>query len=155
MLRNLVRSFGALKLHSHSTTRATYAVSWLTTRAAARRTLFTQDEYEEATGSKKPTLKTTSATTPFGNEVDSDYVPYRTEVESGGPISALIDALRERFRLSEQEVQRIVSDEQVQRFYRNRCLLQTLDTLILEGVTKQSFVEYPWLLGLDQSKCII
>lgn len=149
MLRNLVRTFGALKLHAHSTTRATYAVS---TRATARRTLFTQHEYEDATGSKKPALKTTSATTQFSNEVDSDYVPYRTEVESGGPISALIDALRERFRLTEQEVQRIVSDEQVQRFYRNRCLLQALDTLILEGVTKQSFVEYPWLLGLDQSK---
>lgn len=154
MMRHLVRSFErALKLHLHSTT---YTASCLTTTAARRR-LFTQHEYNDGTGSQKPTLKATSArisshATPFGNEVDSDYIPYQTEMESGSPINALIDSLRERFRLSEQEVQRIVSDEQVQRFYRNRSLIQSLDSLMLEGVSKQSFVEYPWLLALDQSK---
>lgn len=154
MMRHLVRNFErVLKFNLHATT---HTASCLTT-TAARRTLFTQHEYEDGTGLQKPTLKATSATisshaTPFGNEVDSDYIPYRAEMESGGPINTLINALRERFRLTEQEVQRIVSDEQVQRFYRNRCFLQALDLLMLEGVTKQSFVEYPWLLALDKSK---
>ncbi|KAH8395652.1 hypothetical protein KR222_005313 [Zaprionus bogoriensis] len=157
MLRNVVRSFkSALILNPQPKTTVTQAAYRLST-ATACPSLFTPHEYEDHAGVRKPTLKAASArisshATPFGNEVDHDYQPYRAELETGGPARVLIEALRERFRLSNDEVQRIVGDDQVQRFYRNRCLLQTLDTLLLEGVTKQSIVEYPWLLALDQKR---
>ncbi|XP_034097719.2 transcription termination factor, mitochondrial [Drosophila albomicans] len=152
MLRNLIRSFeSALKLHLYSKAPTTSSV--LATRP--RRALFTQfEENANNSVSNKPlsSARISSHATSLGHETDNDYVPYRANLETGSRISVLIDALRERFRLSEDEVQRIVSDEQVQRFYRNRCLVQTLDTLILEGITKHSFVEYPWLLALDQKR---
>lgn len=153
MLRNLTRSFDSvLKLQ-----RQTYphAVRLLHTTDLSR-ALFTQYACEGRLSNKQPTLAATAGisihATPTASEADNEYVPYRTELESGSRVSVLIAALRERFRLTEKEVERIVSDEQVHRSYRNRCLTHVLDTLLLEGVTKQSFVEYPWLLVLDQSK---
>ncbi|KAH8376932.1 hypothetical protein KR093_002286 [Drosophila rubida] len=151
MLRNLVRSFdGALKLHLHSKVTTTCL---LTSRT--RRALFTQYDHEHNALSKRPALasaRISSQATALGNETDNDYVPYQTKLETGSPIGVLIEEMRERFRLTDDEVKRIVNDDQVQRFYRNRCLIQTLDTLILEGITKHSFVEYPWLLALDQKR---
>ncbi|XP_023172313.1 transcription termination factor, mitochondrial [Drosophila hydei] len=153
MLRNLTRSFDSvLKLQ-----RQTYphAVRLLHTTDLSR-ALFTQYACEGRLSNKQPTLAATAGisihATPTASEADNEYVPYRTELESGSRVSVLIAALRERFRLTEKEVERIVSDEQVHRSYRNRCLTHVLDTLLLEGVTKQSFVEYPWLLVLDQKR---
>ncbi|KAH8273946.1 hypothetical protein KR044_004934 [Drosophila immigrans] len=152
MLRNLVRSFeGILKLHLHS--KSNTATALLTTKT--HRALFTQYEQGNSSLSRKPALATariSSHATSLGNETDNDYLPYQANLESGSRIGVLIEALRERFRLTEDEVNRIASDEQVQRCYRSRCLIEALDALILEGITKRSFVEYPWLLALDQKR---
>ncbi|KAM8715254.1 hypothetical protein ACLKA7_002325 [Drosophila subpalustris] len=152
MLRSLVRSVqSACTLHLHSKTHTAPLI-----RTTVCRALFTQYEYEDSTILKKPSLaasaRFSSHPSQIGNETDSDYVPYRADLETGSRMSVLVKELRERFRLTENEVQRIVGDDQVQRFHRNRCLIQTLDTLLLEGVTKQSFVEYPWLLALDHKR---
>ncbi|EDW03630.1 transcription termination factor, mitochondrial [Drosophila grimshawi] len=154
MLRNLARSLECgLKLQLHTATPLLAK-----TTPNARRPLFTQYEYDGHTRSKtKPDLATTARISNHAmlgttSEADNEYVPYRTELETGSPIAVLISALRERFRLTDDEVQRIVNDEQVHRSYRNRSLIHTLDTLQLEGVNKQSFLEYPWLLALDQKR---
>ncbi|XP_032289011.1 transcription termination factor, mitochondrial isoform X3 [Drosophila virilis] len=150
MLRNLVRSFECtLNLQRH-----TQAARLLNRSTTARRALFTQYECESRSKNKQPVLATATArlsshVTPPSSEADNEYVPYRAEVESGSRLGILSAALRERFRLTEDQVKRIVNDEQVQRSYRNRCLTETLDTLMLEGVSKHSFLEYPWLLVLD------
>lgn len=152
MLRNLTRRFDcALRLQ-----RQTYphAVRLLQTTDVSR-ALFTQYACESRLNKKQPTLVTAAAgirnhATPTASEADNEYVPYRTELESGSHASALIAAIRERFRLTEGEAQRILSDEQVRRSYRNRCLTNALDRLLLEGVSKKSFLEYPWLLVLDR-----
>ncbi|XP_034475444.1 transcription termination factor, mitochondrial [Drosophila innubila] len=151
MLRSLVRSIqNACKLHLNSKAHT----APLLTRTACR-ALFTQYEYEDNRILKKPAMasaRISSHASQIGNETDSDYVPYQANLETGSRISVLIEALRVRFRFTEAEVQRIVSDDQVQRFYRNRFLIQTMDTLIMQGITKHSFVEYPWLLALDQKR---
>jgi len=149
MLRSLLRSCqSALKLHLQSKAQTAPLLT-----STVRRALFTQHGYENNTIFKKQTsARISSHATPTGNEVDNDYVPYQADMETGGGLNDLIKSLRERFRFTQDEVQRIVSDDQVQRSYRNRCLIQTMDALILEGITKHSLVEYPWLLALDQSK---
>ncbi|XP_030243000.1 transcription termination factor, mitochondrial [Drosophila navojoa] len=154
MLRNLTRRFDcALRLQ-----RQTYphAVRLLSTTNVSR-ALFTQYACESRLNKKQPTLSTAAAgisihATPTAHEADNEYVPYRTELESGSRASALIAALRERFRLTDEEAQRILSDEQVRRSYRSRCMTNAVDRLMLEGVTKKSFLEYPWLLVLDQHR---
>lgn len=149
MLRSLLRSCqSALKLHLQS--KAHTAPLLMST---ARRALFTQYGYENNTIFKKQTsARISSHATPTGNEVDNDYVPYQADLETGSGLNDLIQSLRERFRFTQVEVQRIVSDDQVQRSYRNRSLIQTMDALILEGISKHSLIEYPWLLALDQKR---
>ncbi|XP_030377037.1 transcription termination factor, mitochondrial [Scaptodrosophila lebanonensis] len=144
MLRNLVRTFeSALKLQSARSN----ACLPLNAVVRSHRTLFTEQLEENATINAKKSLFTSSAT----NESDNEYVqkPYSTENETGTKSSVLISALRERFRLTDTEAERIMSDELVHRSYRNRSLTLTLDALQLEGVSKRSFLEYPWLLTLD------
>ncbi|XP_017002910.2 transcription termination factor, mitochondrial [Drosophila takahashii] len=136
MLRNLLRSFEtALKLHATINTNC------------SRRLLFSQ--YENPGSPRKSLL--TSATF-GGNEADNDYVPYRQDQETGTKARVLLETLRERFRFTDEELQRIISDELVHRTYRGRSLALTLDTLQLEGVSRRSFVEYPWLLSLDNKR---
>jgi len=139
MLRNLLRSFEkGLKLHATANT-----APW----HCNRRLLFSQ--YENQASPSKSLL--TSAAL-GGNEADNDYVPYRQDLETGTKARVLIETLRERFRFTDDELQRIMSDELVHRTYRSRSLALTLDTLQLEGVSRRSFVEYPWLLSLDDSE---
>ncbi|XP_022223335.2 transcription termination factor, mitochondrial isoform X2 [Drosophila obscura] len=151
MLRNLMRSF-EITLRLHSTTAIAPVLATAATVGCARRTLFTY-EYESHARAKKSLLTATATTTASpGNEADNDYVPYRLEQETGTKASVLIDTLKERFRLTEAELQRIMGDDSVHRNYRSRSLTMTLDQLELEGVSKRSFVEYPWLLSLDNKR---
>ncbi|XP_017116833.1 transcription termination factor, mitochondrial [Drosophila elegans] len=139
MLRNLARTFEtALKLHASTNSAPLHC---------SRRLLFSQ--YENRGSARKSLL--TSA--PFGgNEAENDYVPYRQDQERGTKARVLLQALRERFRFTDDELQRIMSDELVQRCYRGKSLAMTMDALQLEGVSRRSFVEYPWLLSLDNKR---
>ncbi|EDW88995.1 transcription termination factor, mitochondrial [Drosophila yakuba] len=140
MIRSLLRSFEtALKLHASSNTAPLNC---------SRRLLFSQYE-NRASLSKSPL--TTSGTL-GSNEADNDYVPYRQDQETGTKARVLLETLRERFRFTDAELQRIMSDELVHRCYRGRSLALTMDTLQLEGVSRRSFVEYPWLLSLDNKR---
>ncbi|XP_016990071.2 transcription termination factor, mitochondrial [Drosophila rhopaloa] len=139
MLRNLVRSFEtALRLHAATSPAPLHC---------SRRLLFSQ--YENQKSPRKSLL--TSATF-GGNEADNDYVPYSQDQERGTKARVLVEALRERFRFTHAELERIMSDELVHRTYRSRSLAHTLDTLMLEGVSRNSFVEYSWLLSLDNKR---
>ncbi|XP_017068093.2 transcription termination factor, mitochondrial [Drosophila eugracilis] len=139
MLRNLVRSFEAvLKLHPTTNVASLHC---------SRRLLFSQ--YENQENPRKSLL--TSATL-GGNEAENDYVPYRQDQETGTKARVLLETLRERFRFTDDELQRIMSDELVHRTYRGRSLTLILDMLQLEGVSRRSFVEYPWLLSLDSKR---
>ncbi|XP_037708749.1 transcription termination factor, mitochondrial [Drosophila subpulchrella] len=139
MLRNLLRSFErGLKLHATTNT-----APW----HCSRRLLFSQ--YENGASPSKSLL---NSATLGGNEADNDYVPYRQDLETGTKARVLMETLRERFRFTDDELQRIMSDELVHRTYRSRSLALTLDTLQLEGVSRRSFVEYPWLLSLDDKR---
>ncbi|XP_065355869.1 transcription termination factor, mitochondrial [Calliphora vicina] len=93
------------------------------------------------------------AVPPGGGEGDAEYiVPYKPELEKRDNAKKLIETLRSRFRLSAEEVEHIMTDEVVLKSYRQKSLMDTLDTLCLEGVTKQNFVEYPWLITLDRKR---
>ncbi|ALC39943.1 mTTF [Drosophila busckii] len=152
MLRNLVRGLeNALKLQVRVPAHNTALTSATTT--VARRTLFTQHEYESHTRPKTSlAVGANISSHAMPVEGDNDYVPYRAEQETGTRASVLISKLREYFRLTNDEVARILNDENVHRTYRNRSLGQTLDELQLAGVTKRSIVEYPWLLALDPKR---
>ncbi|XP_017151476.1 transcription termination factor, mitochondrial [Drosophila miranda] len=152
MLRNLLRSF-ELALRLHTTTAIAPVLARAATVVCSRRTFFTQYEYESQARPRKSVLTASAATTAStGHEADNEYVPYRLEQETGTRASVLIDTLRERFRLTDSELQRIMGDDSVHRSYRSRSLTMTLDLLELEGVSKRSFVEYPWLLSLDNKR---
>ncbi|XP_016962068.1 transcription termination factor, mitochondrial [Drosophila biarmipes] len=139
MLRNLLRSFGtALKLHASTNT-----AQW----HCSRRLLFSQYENRE-----NPSKSLLISAALGGNEADNDYVPYRRDHETGTKARVLMETLRERFRFTDDELQRIMSDELVHRTYRGKSLALTLDTLQLEGVSRRSFLEYPWLLSLDDKR---
>ncbi|EDW77387.1 uncharacterized protein Dwil_GK18115 [Drosophila willistoni] len=140
MLRQLIRNFEcALRLQA---TRARTPIR--------QSSLFSHVE----TRPTKSLLTATASTTTTANpgEVDHEYVPYCGDNERGTKASALIAELRQRFRVTESDVQRIMSDEHVHRHYRGRSLTHTLDALQLVGVTKKSFVEYPWLMTLDSTR---
>lgn len=93
------------------------------------------------------------AVPPGGGEGDGEYiVPYKPEYERRDNAKKLIETLRSKFRLSMEDVEYILRDEVVLKSYRQKSLMDTLDTLCLEGVTKQNFVEYPWLITLDRSE---
>ncbi|XP_011182084.2 transcription termination factor, mitochondrial [Zeugodacus cucurbitae] len=62
----------------------------------------------------------------------------------------LVEALRTRYRLSDNDVDRIMRDEVVRKTFHKRSLVRTLELLCLEGVTKESFLTYPWILTLDK-----
>ncbi|XP_004534490.1 transcription termination factor, mitochondrial [Ceratitis capitata] len=81
----------------------------------------------------------------------SYVVPYSTEDETPRRY-ILVDVLRTRYRLSDSDVNRIMSDEVVKRTFHQRSLVRTLDMLSLEGVTKQSFINYPWLITLEKMR---
>lgn len=88
-----------------------------------------------------------------GNEGDGEYIiPYKPEYEKRDTPKRIIQALRTRFHLSHEELERIMNDEAVLKTYRHKSLMDTLDALCAEGITKQNFVDYPWLLTLDKSK---
>ncbi|EDV31554.1 uncharacterized protein Dana_GF14494 [Drosophila ananassae] len=146
MLRNLLRSFETVLRLPAATNAAPISCS--------RRLLFSQYEFEgHARPRKSPLAATATTNAPFsGSETDSEYLPYKLEQETGTKSSTLVEALRERFRFTEAELQRIMSDETVHRNYRGRSLISTMDTLLLEGVERRSFVEYPWLLSLDNKR---
>ncbi|BFF94158.1 transcription termination factor mitochondrial [Drosophila madeirensis] len=152
MLRNLLRSF-EIALRLHTPTAIAPALATAATVGCSRRTLFTQYEFENKARPKKSLLTARAATTATpGSEADNEYVPYRPEQETGTKASVLIDILRERFRVTDAELQRIMGDESVHRCYRSRSVTTTLDLLELEGVSKRSFVEYPWLLSLENKR---
>ncbi|KAH8335797.1 hypothetical protein KR074_006098 [Drosophila pseudoananassae] len=146
MLRNLLRSFETVLRLPATTNAASISCS--------RRHLFSQYEFDgNARPRRTPQAATATTNAPFGgSETDNEYVPYKLEQETGTKTSALVEALRERFRFTDAELQRIMSDETVNRTYRGRSLISTMDTLLLEGVARRSFVEYPWLLSLDNSE---
>ena len=104
-------------------------------------------------------LRNTEAATalpPEVNEGDPEYIiPYKIEYEKRDSAQKLIDTLSRRFRLSEEDVEHIMNDEVVMRNYRQKSLMQTLDMLCMEGVSKRNFVEYPWIITLDRSKLFI
>ncbi|XP_037826754.1 transcription termination factor, mitochondrial [Lucilia sericata] len=88
-----------------------------------------------------------------GSEGDAEYiVPYRSEYEKRDNAKKLVETLRSRFRLSEEEVDHIMSDEIVLKTYRQKSLRDTMETLCMEGVTKKNFVEYPWLITLEKKR---
>lgn len=62
----------------------------------------------------------------------------------------LVEALRTRYRLSNKDVDRIMRDEVVKSSYHKRSLTRSLELLCLEGVSKESFLSYPWILTLDK-----
>ncbi|KAH8240811.1 hypothetical protein KR026_005801 [Drosophila bipectinata] len=146
MLRNLLRGFETV-LRLPATTNAVSV-------SCSRRLLFSQYEFDgHAKLRKTPLAATATTNAPFGgSETDNEYVPYKLEQETGTKSSTLVEALRERFRFTDAELQRILSDETVNRTYRGRSLISTMDTLLLEGVARRSFVEYPWLLSLDNKR---
>ncbi|EDW51741.1 transcription termination factor, mitochondrial [Drosophila sechellia] len=138
MIRSLLRSFDtALKLHAGSNTAPLHY---------SRRLLFSQYE------NRASPSRLTSSGTLGNNETDNDYVAYHQDRETGTKARVLLEALRERFRFTDAELQRIMSDELVHRSYRVKSLTLTMDTLQLEGVSRRSFVEYPWLLSLDNKR---
>ncbi|KAH8298236.1 hypothetical protein KR018_011440 [Drosophila ironensis] len=139
MFRSVLRSFGTVL-------RLPAAVKPVPLQAS-RRFLFSQPEPGEVGRNRKSASLAGS-----GAEADGEYVPYRTELETGSRASALTEALRERFRFTDAELQRIMSDELVIRNYRSRSLVSTMDSLMLEGVARRSFLEYPWLLSLDSKR---
>lgn len=140
MIRSLLRSFEtALKLHAGLNMHPMHC---------SRRLLFSQYE------NRASPSRLTSSGTLGSNEAENDYVPYRQDRETGTKARVLLEALRERFRFTDSELQKIISDELVHRCYRGRSLTLVMDTLQLEGVSRRSFVEYPWLLSLDNSKLI-
>ncbi|KAH8282600.1 hypothetical protein KR054_008624 [Drosophila jambulina] len=148
MLRSLVRSFeSAFQLNRPLNAG---------TRLCFRRSLFSQ--FENHAVQRKSLLTdatgTTNATTPpaGGSETDNEYVPYRPELETGTKASVLVNLLRERFRFSDAELQRIMTDDVVYRNYRGRSLAATLETLQFEGVSRRSLVEYPWIIGQDSKR---
>lgn len=144
MLRSLVRSLEtALQLNKPLNVNAE-------SRVCIRRTLFSQPESNAVP--RKPLVTAAAGTTPGGSETDNEYVPYRPEHETGTKASVLIEALRDRFRFTDAELQRIMTDDVVYRNYRTRSLASTLDTLQVEGVSRRSIVEYPWMLGQDSSE---
>ncbi|KAH8410256.1 hypothetical protein KR009_010083 [Drosophila setifemur] len=147
MLRNLLRSFETVLRLQATTNTAPIACS--------KRLLFTQYELDPRARARKSLFPAATATTnafPGGHEVDNEYVPYRLEQETGSRASVLAEAIRERFRFTDAELQRIMSDELVLRSYRGRSLIATMDTLIMEGVSRRSFIEYPWLISLDNKR---
>ncbi|XP_053957438.1 transcription termination factor, mitochondrial [Anastrepha ludens] len=76
-------------------------------------------------------------------------VPYPVEQEKRQRYT-LVEALRTRYRLTDNDIDRIVKDEVVKRSFHHRSLSHTLEMLCLEGVTKESFLNYPWLITLDK-----
>lgn len=138
MIRSLLRSFEtALKLHAGLNMHPMHC---------SRRLLFSQYE------NRASPSRLTSSGTLGSNEAENDYVPYRQDRETGTKARVLLEALRERFRFTDSELQKIISDELVHRCYRGRSLTLVMDTLQLEGVSRRSFVEYPWLLSLDNKR---
>ncbi|KAH8307812.1 hypothetical protein KR059_000160 [Drosophila kikkawai] len=119
-------------------------------RLCFRRSLFSQLESHAV---QRKSLLTGATTAPGGSETDNEYVPYRPELETGTKASVLVELLRERFRFSDAELKRIMTDDVVYRNYRGRALALTLDTLHAEGVSRRSLVEYPWIIGQDSSEC--
>ncbi|KAH8393545.1 hypothetical protein KR200_004542 [Drosophila serrata] len=149
MLRSLVRSLEtAFQLNRPLNANAG-------SRLCIRRSLFSQFEGHAVPRKSLLTAaaETTNATTaPAGSETDNEYVPYRPELEKGTKASVLVELLRERFRFSDTELQRIMTDDVVHRNYRGRALALTLDTLQVEGVNRRSLVEYPWVIGQDSKR---
>ncbi|KAH8255830.1 hypothetical protein KR038_011452 [Drosophila bunnanda] len=149
MLRSLVRSLEtAIQLNRPLSANAG-------SRLCIRRSLFSQLETHAVPRKSLLTAAagtTGTTTTPRGSETDNEYVPYRPELETGTKASVLVELLRERFRFSDTELERIMTDDVVYRNYRGRALSLTLDTLQGEGVNRRSLVEYPWILGQDSKR---
>ncbi|XP_017026206.1 transcription termination factor, mitochondrial [Drosophila kikkawai] len=143
MLRSLVRSLEtAFQLNRPLNANAG-------PRLCFRRSLFSQIESHAV---PRKSLLTGATTAPGGSETDNEYVPYRPELETGTKASVLVELLRERFRFSDAELKRIMTDDVVYRNYRGRSLALTLDTLHAEGVSRRSLVEYPWIIGQDSKR---
>ncbi|TMW53872.1 hypothetical protein DOY81_001043 [Sarcophaga bullata] len=97
--------------------------------------------------------ETVTAVPPEINEGDPEYIiPYKIEYEKRDSAQKLIDTLSRRFRLSEEDIEHIMNDEVVMRNQRQKSLMQTLDMLCMEGVSKRNFVEYPWIITLDRKR---
>ncbi|XP_050321838.1 transcription termination factor, mitochondrial [Bactrocera neohumeralis] len=85
---------------------------------------------------------------PRGNERDY-IVEYCLEHEKPRRY-ILVEALRTRYRLTDNDVERIMKDEVVKKTFHKRSLVRALELLCLEGVTKESFLSYPWILTIDK-----
>ncbi|XP_014087577.2 transcription termination factor, mitochondrial [Bactrocera oleae] len=110
------------------------------------------DNWESSVEKTNPT---DSSFTPAASQVDSrenesEYiVQYCIEHEK--PLRhVLVEALRTRYRLSDKDVDHIMRDEVVKKTFHKRSLVRSLELLCLEGVTKESFLSYPWILTLDK-----
>ncbi|KAH8251167.1 hypothetical protein KR032_000749 [Drosophila birchii] len=148
MLRSLVRSLETAFQLNRQLNANTGSL-----RLCIRRSLFSQ--FEGHAVPRKSLLTDaagTTTTTLGGSETDHEYVPYRPELETGTKASVLVELLRERFRFSDTELQRIMSDDVVYRNYRGRALALTLDTLQAGGVNRRSLLEYPWIIGQDSKR---
>ncbi|KAM7354266.1 mitochondrial transcription termination factor [Cochliomyia hominivorax] len=88
-----------------------------------------------------------------GHEGDAEYiVPYKPEYEKRDNPKRIIQTLRTRFNFNTEELDRIMNNEVVLKTYRQKSLMDSLDALCAEGVSKQNFVDYPWLITLDRKR---
>lgn len=96
-----------------------------------------------------------SSSTTSQNPLDTDeyIVPYPADRESRKKNNTyVLDALKTRFHLSKNDVERILSDEAVQLSYKEKFLTASLDILMTYGIGKNTFLELPWLITLQPKR---
>ncbi|XP_036321751.1 transcription termination factor, mitochondrial [Rhagoletis pomonella] len=163
MIRQIFRQFNrALSLNSHST--STFTASRLPTGSrkvagsSAQQLKLLCTVRSSANLNSTSIEETTVAESTLAclpNDSDAcergpEYItPYNTDQEKPRRY-ALVEALRTHFRLSDKDIDRILKDEVVKRSFHHRTLVCTMEMLCLEGVTKESFLNYPWLITLDR-----
>ncbi|XP_055905343.1 transcription termination factor, mitochondrial [Eupeodes corollae] len=102
-----------------------------------------------------PEEPTTSAAAAIQNPLDTDeyIVPYPADRESRRKNNNyVIEALRKRFRLTEKDVEKVLSDDAVHLSYKEKFLTRALDILVNYGITKSTLLECPWLLTMEPKR---
>lgn len=94
-------------------------------------------------------------TTTTRNPLDSDeyIIPYHTDRESRRKNNSyVLQALRKKFHLNQNDIDKVLSDEAVQMSYREKFLTTSLEILIKYGIEKSTFLECPWLITMQPKR---
>lgn len=89
------------------------------------------------------------------NPLDSDeyIVPYPADRESRRKNNSyVLNTLRKKFYLSQEDVEKVLSDKTVQLSYKQKYLTTALETLIKYGIQKETFLECPWLIIMEPKR---